>query len=119
MTRVSPDKTREGSQFLMRRPQERLQQSQLVHDLEGGGVDCVAAKVAQEVGVLFENNNVDAGAREKKSQHHPGGSTASDAATRGDLIGHSGGMGRLRGNVFPRLAWASLATVGPTPECQP
>ena len=44
----------------------------------------VAAEIAEEVGVLLQHDHVDAGAREQKSQHHPGGAAAGDAALRRD-----------------------------------
>jgi hypothetical protein len=46
--------------------QQPVQQSQFVHHLERGGVDRVSAEVAQEVGVLLENEDFDAGAGEKQ-----------------------------------------------------
>ena len=45
-------------------------------------MDRVAAKIAQEVGVLFEHKDVDPRAGEQKPQHHAGGATAGDAAAR-------------------------------------
>ena len=38
--------------------------------LEGRGMNGVAAKVAQEVGVLLEHDDVDAGARQQEAEHH-------------------------------------------------
>src|SRR5262244_4645861 len=48
-------------------------------------MDGVAAEVAQEVGVLLEHHDRDAGARQQETEHHAGGSTAGDAASRGEL----------------------------------
>ena len=45
-------------------------------------MDGVAAKIAQEIGVLFEHDHIDAGARQQEAQHHAGRSAAGDAATR-------------------------------------
>ena len=42
----------------------------------------VAAEIAQEVGVLFQHNDVYAGTREQKTEHHPGGPAADNAAAR-------------------------------------
>jgi hypothetical protein len=41
----------------------------------------VAAEVAQEIGVLFEHENIDSGARQQQSQHHPGRAAARDATS--------------------------------------
>ena len=43
-------------------------------------MDRVAAKVAQEVGVLLQDHDLDAGTRQKIAEHHPGGAAADDAA---------------------------------------
>jgi hypothetical protein len=50
--------------FLMRAFQELFQEAEFVHHFESGGVDGVAAEIAQEVGVLFEDGDGDAGPRE-------------------------------------------------------
>jgi hypothetical protein len=42
----------------------------------------IAAKIAQEIGVLFKNDHGNAGAGEQITQHHACGATARDAATR-------------------------------------
>ena len=44
-------------------------------------MDRVAAKVAQEIGVLLKDDGVDSGACQQKPQHHPGGATPGNAAT--------------------------------------
>src|SRR4051812_15556784 len=43
-------------------------------------MDRVAAEVAQEVGMLFQHDDVDAGAPQQKAEHHAGRTTAHDAA---------------------------------------
>ncbi len=43
-------------------------------------MDCIAAKIAQEIGVLFDDDHIDSGAGEQKPEHHPGGAAANDAA---------------------------------------
>ena len=40
----------------------------------------VAAKVAQEVGVLLEHDDVDAGARQQVAEHEPARAAADDTA---------------------------------------
>ena len=51
---------------------EALGEAQLVHQVEGGGVDRVAAEVAEEIRVLLQHGDVDARAGEEQSGHHPG-----------------------------------------------
>jgi hypothetical protein len=48
----------------------------------------VAAEVAQKIGMFFKNDNVNTCSCEQKSQHHTGGSAASDAAARRDGFHH-------------------------------
>ena len=73
----------------MRQLQELVEQAELVHDLERRGMDGVAAEIAQEVAVLLQHDDVDAGARQQEAQHHARRPAAGDAALRGDgLIGH-------------------------------
>ena len=68
--------------FLVRQFQELVQQAQLVHELQCGGMDGVAAEIAQEVGVLLQHDHVDAGAREQKAEHEPARPAADHATTR-------------------------------------
>ncbi len=82
--RIVADHAADFAQLHMRQLQERLDQSEFVHDLKRGGVDCVAAKVAQEILVLFQHRDVNAGARQQKSEHHAGRTAACDHAARGD-----------------------------------
>ncbi len=70
--------------FLMRAREEALEQAQLVHDLQRRRVDRVAAEVAQEVTVLFDDQHLDPGARQEKAEHDPGRAAAGDDA--GDLL---------------------------------
>jgi hypothetical protein len=44
------------------------------------GDGCVAAEVAEEVGVFFEDRDRHAGTRQEQTQHHAGGTAASDRA---------------------------------------
>jgi hypothetical protein len=45
-------------------------------------MDGVAAEIAQEIGVFFQDNHLHAGAREKETKHHSGRAAANDDATR-------------------------------------
>ncbi len=58
-----------------------------MEELEGGGVNGVAAEVAEEVYVFFEDGDFDAGTGEEEAEHDSGGAAADDAA---------GGVDRLR-----------------------
>ena len=79
--------------LLVGQAQELLQQAQLVHQLERGGVDGVAPEVAEEVGVLLEHQHRDAGAGEQEPEHHAGGAAARHAARhRGRSTGHGAPM---------------------------
>ena len=54
----------------MRQFQEVVDQPEFVHHLQRGGMHGVAAKIAEEVGVLFQHHDVDAGASEQVAEHH-------------------------------------------------
>ena len=45
-------------------------------------MDGVAAEVAEEIGVLLEDEDANAGTRQEQSQHHAGGTAASHHALR-------------------------------------
>jgi hypothetical protein len=45
-------------------------------------VNRVAAEIAEEIRVLLQHHNENAGSRQQKSKHHSGRATASDAALR-------------------------------------
>ena len=60
--------------LLMRQLEEFVEQAELVHHFERRGMDGVAAKVAQEIGMLLQHQDIDAGAGEQKAQHHARGS---------------------------------------------
>jgi hypothetical protein len=76
--------------LLMRQLQEFVDEAELEHQFERRGMNRVAAKIAKEIGVLLQDHDADAGARQQESEHHPGGSAAGDAALRRDRrVGHS------------------------------
>ena len=83
---------------LVGKGEEGVEDAQLVHEVEGGGVDGVAAEVAKEVFVLFEDGDVVAVSGEEIAEHHAGWASAYDAAGGfGDRHrwdeGSKGGMG--------------------------
>ena len=49
-------------QFLMRQLQEAVDQAEFIHHLQRRGMHGVAAKIPEEIGVLFQHHGVDAGA---------------------------------------------------------
>ena len=74
--------------LLMRAFEEGVENAELVHDFERGGMDGVAAKVAQEIGVLLQHHDVDAGAGQQEAEHHAGRTAAGDGAGRGYRLRH-------------------------------
>jgi hypothetical protein len=52
-----------------------------MHQLERGWMNRVAAEIAQEVGVFFQDNHLHACARKKEAKHHSGRAAANDDAT--------------------------------------
>ena len=78
--------------LLMRDAQKIVEEAELVHEFEGGRVNGVAAEIAEEVGVFFEDKDFDAGAGEKEAEHYAGGAASCDAA--GGWCGLRGKIGR-------------------------
>jgi hypothetical protein len=66
----------------MRQLQELVDQAQFNHQLEGRGMNRVASEIAEEISVLLQHHDLNAGARQQESQHHSSGTTAGDAALR-------------------------------------
>jgi hypothetical protein len=64
----------------MRLAQEILQKAQLVHQFESGGMNRVASKIAEEIGVLFKHHHFHSGAREQESEYHSGRAAAHHTA---------------------------------------
>ena len=54
----------------------------LVEDLHRRGMDRVAAEIAEEVGMLFEDADLAAGAGEQQAGHHARGPAADDDQVR-------------------------------------
>jgi len=55
----------ERAHFLVRLLEELTKEAEFVHDLERRGMNGIPAEIAQEVGVLFEDQNRDPGASEQ------------------------------------------------------
>ena len=64
---------------LVRQFEKLVEQAQFLEHFERGGMNRVAAKIAEEVLMFFENGNPDTAARQKIAEHHAGGTTAHDA----------------------------------------
>jgi hypothetical protein len=64
--------------------EESIGQTQVIEDLEGGWMDRVPAKVAEEVSVLFEHHDRNAGASEQQAQHRAGRTTTGNTTPRFD-----------------------------------
>ena len=58
----------ELAHLLMRALEEIVEDAELVHDLERRGMDGVAAEIAQEIGVLLQHHDIDAGAGQQKAR---------------------------------------------------
>ena len=52
--------------------EQRVEEAEFVEDPQRRRVDRVAAKIAQEVGVLLEHRNLQPGAREQQRRDHAG-----------------------------------------------
>jgi hypothetical protein len=90
------DLRRELRKLLMRQTQKLVQQTQLVHEFQGRGVNRVAAKIAKKVGVLLEHDDVDTGTRQEEAEHHAGRTAAGDTTTRGKGLGHGIALSLIR-----------------------
>lgn len=75
----------ERADLLVRALQKLVEQTQLAHDLESRGVDRIAAEIAQEIGMFFENENRDPGSSEQEAEHHTRGAPTGDAAANRNL----------------------------------
>jgi hypothetical protein len=71
-------------------------QTQLVQQRLGGRVHGVAAEVAEEVGVLLQDGDLDARAGEEQPQNHPGWPPADHEAGRALVIRHALNNSALR-----------------------
>ena len=78
------DLRRQRFDFLMRQLQEFIDQAELEHQFERRRMNRVAAEIAEEIGVLLQHHDMNAGARQQESEHHSGGAAAGDAALRRD-----------------------------------
>jgi hypothetical protein len=66
--------------------EELIEQAEFVNELEGGWMHGIAAKVAEKIRMLLQNDNAYPGARQEKSKHHSRRSTAGDATLCGQRL---------------------------------
>lgn len=71
----------EAADLLVGEGEELVAPAELVHQGQGRGVDRVAPEVPEEVGVLLEHHDRQAGPGQQDRQRHAGGATAHDAHT--------------------------------------
>jgi hypothetical protein len=81
---LAADDESEVGDLLVREGEEGVEDAQLVNEIEGGGMDGVAAEVAEEVFVFFKYGDVDALTGEQEAEHDAGRSSADDAAGSGE-----------------------------------
>jgi hypothetical protein len=101
---VRPHLAGQFEKFLVGTREEFVKQPKLVHDLERRGMNRVAAKITQEISVLFEDDDIHAHARQQQSQHHPGRTAAGNAAARLDPLIHLS-------SLWPRDAAGALRLI--------
>ena len=77
----------QGRYFLVRTLEKRFEHAELFKHRERRRMDRVAAKVAQEIGVLLQQDGSNPSAGKEQRRHHSGRSAPDDAAT-GLRIGH-------------------------------
>jgi hypothetical protein len=63
----------------------------------------VAAKIAEEVPMLFEHNHFDAGAGQQQPEHHPGGAAADNTTCGSDLLRILRGLTHNRPSIGTRI----------------
>ena len=86
---------------VMRTRQEPAQHPQLGQNFHGRGVHGVAAKIAQEITVFFQDQHVDPGAGEQQASQHSGWPAAHDY--------HIGGTSHRVGRIRPPGSDLNLA----------
>src|SRR5205807_3952287 len=72
-------------EFLVWKGEKIVEETQVVHDLQSGGVQGVATEVAEEVAVFFEHGDLHSSTGQQEAEHHARRTATSDAATRHEL----------------------------------
>ena len=76
---ASSDDGRDTVYLGMANLEELVEEAKFVHQLQRGGMDGIAAKIAEEVLVLFEHGDGEPGAGEQKAEHDTGWTSTDDA----------------------------------------
>ena len=79
LTGVPPNSPSIFCNPLMRQLQESVDQPEFVHHLQCRGMHGVAAEITEEIGVLLQHHDLDAGAAKQIAEHHAGRAAADDA----------------------------------------
>ncbi|MNL60225.1 hypothetical protein D3C87_1840220 [compost metagenome] len=69
----------------MRQGEKCVDQAELIDHFKRRGMDCVAAKIPQEIRMFFDDGDIDAGPCQQKSEHQPGGAGTGNDTGRLDL----------------------------------
>src|SRR2546423_14414394 len=67
--------------FLLGAFEKLVDQTEFVDDFKRGRMNCIAAKITQEVSVLLEDDYRNSGTRQQKPEHHSSRPTTDDATT--------------------------------------
>jgi len=75
---LAGDDASEAGGLVVGAGEQSVEHAELAEDAQRRGVDGVAAEIAEEIGVLFEDRHAGAGAGEEQPRHHPGGPAPGD-----------------------------------------
>ena len=62
----------QAAALLMGKLQERVEQTQLIYDVERGEMERIPAKVEEKISVLFQDDHRHTGTGQQNTQHHVG-----------------------------------------------
>ena len=91
---IVPDLSRQMAHFLMRTLEKIVENAQFVHDFERRGMNRVAAKIAQKVGMLLQHDNIHSHAGQQKTQHHASRTASGDTALGTQGLNHASHINR-------------------------
>lgn len=90
--KVTIENAIQSPHFLVRQLEEFIEQAELVHELEGGWMNGVAAKIAIEICVLFQHHDIDPGTCKQIPGHHSGRPAADYHAAGSNLRQRAHGL---------------------------
>ncbi len=85
---------RQALDLLVRELQQAIGKTEFVHHFQSRRVNGVAAKVTEEVGMLFEHDDACAGSCQKVSEHQPGRTPAGDGTVDMVVLGQGAPPGK-------------------------